>query len=298
MNRILFLLLFLPFISFAFECPSQGELESIYLSNKDNGKWIPGTAPIQGAILILHGLNDRPLTMEEMGLKMSENGFHVLLGSLKGHRIPLTDINSIDLKDWEIDINNLVCLLKQKAKGPYYGMGFSLGANLLANYLTYENMDGAISKAVFLAPAFELKWWPNFLMNFSTSLLPRSLKIPSRNLKEYRVHNGLPILVYQQLKKAISKMSWEKLEKTKLPLLLAMDPRDELIDIEHIIQDIEDTHVKNHVAFMPLHSDQKELSHVYRHLIFDSKGLGKKEFDKLILELNSFLKNKEKFKVE
>ena len=85
----------------------------------------------QGGILLLHGLTDSPYTLHDLGEKLHEQGYWVIVPRLPAHGTAPSALRTVRWRDMaaavEIGMNHLVAMV---ADNPIHVVGYSNGATL------------------------------------------------------------------------------------------------------------------------------------------------------------------------
>lgn len=247
-------------------------------------KWFPSKQKLEkGRVLVLHGLNDNPETMNDITTHLNLQGYTVLRGALTGHRGSLLEMKSLKMDDWKRDLKLLVCLMNNKNKIqalPIHAIGFSMGALLIMDYLSTNPSDLYFQSLNFLSPAFAIHWYLKLLTPLR--FFPSKWLIPSRNLAEYRSQDGTSIAAYQAFFKTLKNFKPNSLSRLNSSLKVFMDPRDELVSFKSLMGFLPKG------TMIPINTDHHEHQKLYRHITFSKKSLGKKEWNSL---MDNMLKN-------
>lgn len=136
----------------------------------------------RGRVVLVHGLNLAPVTMDPLAEWLAAQGFVVARVALTGHRESFRELVRVRHESWESDIAAAVAKLNRLESDarstPLYGVGFSLGGLLLSHHVrkraisTGSSGPGEDWKALALiAPAF----LPRLGAGFPLGVLPRWL---------------------------------------------------------------------------------------------------------------------------
>lgn len=172
-------------------------------------------------IIILHGLNNNLESFYPLKERFESYGFDAHLVALPGHAEDRHEI-----KTFQEAFNSFDQNMKKLVQDPYVILAFSTGAMYFQLWLE-KNLSPKPKAQVLLAPALFLRRLPLFEKIART--LPASLFILSQTPKSLRRYKLFYIWEYRILFEGIKKYLGLK-TKLKIPTLLIMDPKDELID--------------------------------------------------------------------
>ena len=136
----------------------------------------------RGRVVLVHGLNLAPVTMDPMAEWLAEQGFFVARVALTGHRESFRELIRVHHDSWEADIEAAVAKLNRldadARSAPLFGVGFSLGGLLLSHHVrkwSKSPQSVRVSKdwraLALIAPAF----LPRLGAGFPLGVLPRWL---------------------------------------------------------------------------------------------------------------------------
>ncbi len=243
----------------------------------------------KGIILLAHGLNLRPSKMNTLAHSFSRHGYHSLRGSLSGHRGNLNEMKLVTRNIWLSEMKAHYCLALEKSQKlglPLYFVGYSLGAAVLLDLLKNRDLKNSFQKIIVIAPAIRVHWYtrfPKILAFFS-----RKIVIPSLNNKDYRMHKGTTTAAYESLHKIIDSFDYPHKKKLKVPILMVIDPDDELVSLDKIKTMIEKNKLLNWEIFT-VSNDGAKVKKKYHHLIIDPPTLGELNFNRLESRMLRFL---------
>lgn len=255
------------------------ELSKEYLPEKDP----------KGIFLVVHGLNLKPSKMTAFSQYLLDKGYYVLRVSLEGHRGSLEEQKKIQWKNWMEDMQKHYCYaLKQskKFKAPLYNLSFSLGSLVSMGHISLLK-ENPYEKEIFLAPATWIHWYgkiPGWL-----GFLDGEVGLPSKNLEEYRSQPTTSLNCYRAMKEGREFLENASPEVFKVPTLIIMDKKDELVSIKKIEKYSHKNKLENLWSFFTVTNKETELEKSYHHLIVDQKSLGGKQWNKLLERLSAFL---------
>jgi len=241
------------------------------------GEWFVADQA-KGNFVIVHGLNVKPSKMNSLANFLKDSGYSSYVVKLKSHWEK--ERTELKASDWKQDVFEAWNETKPKSELPTYLLGYSLGG-LVSSILVQERKI-APEKMILLAPALSLKWNTNKLAP-ALNLAPNDFEIPSFSPKEYRAHPTTRIDQYTALFELFNEFDKSsKSELYKVKTLVFIDPDDELVSpngLEEIANKTDNWVLKN------IHFENS----IYNHLIIDEKSLGVELWQKLKLEILSFL---------
>ncbi|TNF27385.1 MAG: hypothetical protein EP319_11710 [Deltaproteobacteria bacterium] len=244
----------------------------------------------KGVFLILHGLNLRPSKMNTLAHYWASQGYEVLRGTLSGHFGSREEMKAVTRMTWHRDVSNLICLslLKAKSKGvPLYFLGYSLGAAAVLDTLKTQGVQNPFEKMILLAPAIRVKWYAN--LTKVVSFFSNRVMIPSGNLKEYRSQSGTSTAAYTALHSIINNIS-SPYTSLNVPTWIYLDPNDELISEKGLLDMTKDSGL-NLWSLKKVKKSNSSLSENYHHLIIDPPTLGHESFEKMTIDMKSFIES-------
>jgi predicted alpha/beta hydrolase len=154
---------------------------------------------VRGRMVMVHGLNLDPATMDPLSEWFASQGFVVARVELRGHRDSYREFIGVRHEDWQADVASAVAALNRLepsvVSAPLFGVGFSLGGLLLAHHVRRLQVAADSARAgeflnerepwaglVLLAPAFV----PRLGSGFPLGILPRWLPYFSFTPGRYR----------------------------------------------------------------------------------------------------------------
>jgi esterase/lipase len=243
----------------------------------------------KGVILIAHGLNLRPSKMNTLAHSFSAHGYHILRLSLSGHRGNLNEMKLVNRNIWLSEMKAHYCLALKKSKIlglPLYFLGYSLGAAVLLDLLKSRDLKNNFQKIITISPAIRVHWYthlPKLLAFFSKEIV-----IPSFNNKQYRMHKGTTTAAYEALHTIIDNFDYPHKRKLKVPIMVVIDPKDELVSFSQIQSMIKKNKLSNW-QITQVNNNESSLDKKYHHLIIDPPSLGKANFIQLQDKMLNFL---------
>ncbi|MEH0156329.1 alpha/beta fold hydrolase [Limibacter armeniacum] len=243
----------------------------------------------KGIVILLHGLNNKPTVMAELGKKFYQAQYHTLLVGLNGHGCGNLPLKNISEKDWLQDIEEAIAKaaeLKSNSQLPVYFVGFSLGALTFLTYCSILPEQSIVDKVILLAPAS--------FTHFDTPLLRklavwgRSWKVPGFTPAEFQQLRFLPINFYQNLLTLKRTLERNQFRNTNLPTLVIMDTKDEMVSYKKLKRGLAQYHLTNWKV-KEIVVTRRLNGRKWHHLIIAEKSLGKIENEKLWQSVAHFL---------
>lgn len=252
----------------------------------------PQNQPAKGVAIVLHGLNNKASSTNEIASSLAANGIVVVRGGLTGHGGDLNQFATVTRLQWLTDAHRAWCLAKSIAaplKLPVSAVGFSLGALVLADLgSSPEFFDVKFSRAVFLAPAISVR-----IFTYAIKLLSPfpAITIPSANIMELRANpSGTPVSAYKALFASISAIENRGFNSITFPALLFVHPKDELVSRSGLLAIIRKRPTSDWVLEdISIGSDSKLAAS--KHAIFESRLIGMQSWELVIQKSVSFLIN-------
>lgn len=234
-------------------------------------------------ILMAHGLNQNPESLQPIADKFARAGHPVYLFHIPGHARS-TEHTQIDAS-YVIDaFSESYRFVRRESKQKPLFFGYSYGGLLGV----LSSLDCEFQGLALLAPALKLRPYTHAIK----LVLPwvgrlRSMPLPSSAMQtRYRYHQGgVPTEIYRSFFQLYSRM--QNLDRSDLPQVSGrvwMHPKDELIDFSRLNRWLgEYTPWQNR----PLSNSQAK-QNGYKHLCLDIQTLGESEFLRLTDEVLGF----------
>jgi esterase/lipase len=256
---------------------------SHHLQYIPSNNWIdfkPQSSPTSLALLV-HGLNNKPEILSEIGALLAQKGILARIVRLRGHDTNSTWPKNLNANDWIKDINaayfNLVQLYPDKN---CINVSYSLGASVVLSAMKKNQ------RMLFLAPAVSLKS-KTIPIRVLSSLDFLGLSLRSFSSPEFRAHDHTSLLAYSALFETVNDsqhvMNYDNIKKTNIKIFI--DPDDELISIKKLYSWAKDNELL--ASITELKRDQPKVDYP-AHLIIDKQTLGENAWNTLENELNSF----------
>ncbi len=218
----------------------------------------------KASALVVHGLNNSSQMMSDVEASLQEMGLNTLNLTLYGHHGQFSEFQAATQEDWLEDVLSGYCELRNLGL-PVIFVGYSLGG-FLGPYLSTQWRAVEFKAFVFLAPALVLHRPLDWLARLR--ILGRRFSLPSRAPKDYRVYSKVPVSAYWEFLEAKEDFAEADLERLRVPGLVLIDPRDELVSAEGLRQFISEQDLDDYWKFVEVKS-----KHSYRHIIVDHKTL-------------------------
>ena len=238
----------------------------------------------------IHGLNLKPDKMTDVIGLFNQSKSSVLNVTLQGHGENFESFEEVTKDKWVQEFHNAYCIAfnyASKKKIPLYFFGYSTGGTV-AIAAKIRNEKYEFKKQVLMAPALKMTKFANLIR----VIFPfEFLNIPSSNKNDYIAHKSTPIPAY----KALFQLSDEILDNEEVNLnnsetLILIDPRDELVSYEGLIEIIEDRGLSNWSMFTVFTSTDRSKTRAPHHSIIDEYFSGKEVWSQIATKTKSFLK--------
>lgn len=244
------------------------------------------TVALRGMALVVHGLNLNPIRMASVIAALNEGGIDALRLSLKGHGDNFRQREGMDaiqsrLEDFKGVSHSL--WFQETLKGceearrpahenrvPLFLVGFSYGG-LIGLDLMAAQPNVAFDRAVLFAPALSLHGWDYAIRLFTP--FPR-LVIPALAPAEYLANSGTPMAGYNALFETLDHFESHAGPKINIPVLVVMDPSDELVSISGI-KSLAEAHHLDQWRFHPVQNGRPLLKGMRRHIVIDERSVGR-----------------------
>lgn len=240
-------------------------------------------------MLICHGLNLCPSKMMDLFDFYTTLGFECYNLTLPGHQKAESHIwSNFQLTYWTNYVQKIyeVYLDKSQKDGiKLYLCAYSIGALIFQDLFLRSPTLIQPNKIIYFAPAIHIKKFKNILNILQP--LPGKMKIPSFNLKSYRVWDFTTLsvyLAYFELEKRViddKKNIFSKNSET----LIIIDPKDELVSYSKLMQ-IQAHNLHFLTINKRLHLLRKNGNH---HLIIDKFSLGEVLWKNITAKISHFL---------
>lgn len=226
-------------------------------------------------LIILHGLNNNSSTWNEFEAAMRERGFENIV------RITLPRHGEIrdEGRTFEEELKKFDEKMRPHVQEPYVVVAYSLGALFLENWLI-GRAEHLPHKQVLLAPCLYLR--NESVIRKIMKVLHAELPIPSIAPRDIFLYKFLFVWEYRNLLGGLSRVQ-PAIASVKVPSLVIIDPKDELIDAEKLKREWK----AGEVIFLD-RPDQK-WGPSNHHILFHSKYFSRAKWDFYLKKIETFL---------
>lgn len=242
---------------------------------------------MRAVTLVTHGLNMRPAGMLSLVEWLCAQGSAVILVGLAGHVEEGPGFGELGRGDWERDMKEGYEMAKGMAEGRLlYFLGYSLGA-LLGEAMSRLGGDGfRFDRKLWLAPATAIRPRSYFL-KWMYAISDR-VRLPSMAPRRFRVRAWLPVGVYRIMFELESSLGGLSAGSGGAPVLVLIDPRDELISLSKL-RKAAMQRTDGNVRIVTLNSAMRGRYGGYHHLIIDESTMGAANWGLACREMRAFL---------
>jgi esterase/lipase len=239
-------------------------------------------------IVLVHGLNQRPSSWNDLTDFLTDIGMHVYRIALTGHRgLPFTDMFNVSPEIWENELfTGYTDVKKQFPDYPVYLIAYSLGA-LLAIAVQLKKGVRMFERQVLLAPALAIRPYTRLAL-LLTSFFSY---LPSRSPESYVANReGTTSEAYRalfQLEREVS--SFRDYSALNIPTLILMRADDELISFKAIVRLVEEHHLDQWRLVELSKGDKRKYDLSYKHLLIDRTSAGAAMWEKMMREITDLL---------
>ncbi len=237
---------------------------------------LPPSGEFKAVAVVLHGLNNKPSSTNEIAAELAAQGIAAVRGGLSGHGGDFQAYLTVTREIWQHETNALWCLARELAAPknlPIHGMAFSTGATELTDLATNPEYAGvAFSRVVMLAPAIAVRLHSHFMRILRP--FPKMM-IPSANRRELRANqSGTSGAAYTALFDSIDAVKDAGYAKIPFPALLFVDREDELVS-DSGLEEIVAARPKGDWKLEFVRAGADATLPASHHAIFDSRLVGK-----------------------
>jgi alpha-beta hydrolase superfamily lysophospholipase len=241
----------------------------------------------RGAIVLVHGLNQRPSSLDPLAHELRRMGYHVYRPTLRGHASE--GVLVFPDSYWEADVvNAYTTVRKQHPLVPTYLIGYSLGGLLITKILdTHPEIQPA--GAMLIAPALSLRILPQtgYLL---TILPPVSWAVPNVAPDLYRRFARTPLFWYRNIFTLYSATrSLTNAERLRdIPTTIFANPHDELVSLCGLQEWLDDNQLAPQWNIETIRPAPAE-PNIPSHVLIDERSLGSAEWQRMLQTLRSRL---------
>lgn len=258
------------------------------LNERVEPRWFSAkTEPARGVFVVVHGLNQRPSTMDPLSDYLASLGFHAYRASLEGHDQNRDIVFPADM--WTKDVIRSVHEATERHPSlPLYMLGYSMGGLLTVQAI---ESSPAVSpkKVILVAPALSLR---TLLLSarILTLFPPLSLRTPNLAPSKYRRSAATPLFWYSNIAElynaAQDPPAPERLRAVQALVLL--NPEDELIS-ESGTEEWVAEHGLSRSWRIELLKPQPSEPDMREHIMIDQPSLGDAEWLRMQQLVRAFL---------
>lgn len=182
--------------------------------------FLPGNAI---GILICHGFNGTPQSMEYLAQKFAQQGFTIYSLRLSGHGTHVEEMESCSYQDWIQDVEDGYRLLKQTCSKVFV-IGQSMGGALALDLAGKVECEGVLTiNAALRVPDYE---------HYRHLSAPRFIPDETPDIKNPKAveitYKQVPIKSINELLSLMDKVKTD-LKKVTCPILLFHSPEDHVV---------------------------------------------------------------------
>lgn len=246
----------------------------------------------RAVVLLAHGLNQRASALRPLAEALQARGASVVLLAFRGHRRD-DEVDAGTLEAWRrvtwnewredwLEGATTGGTLAARHAVPLYFVGFSLGALVHVHELVAaEPLPRGFDRQVLLAPAIRIHPRSRLVRLFR--VLGSRFLVPSLAPMPVRSHRGTSVAAYEALFRYESALAGvQQPERLRLPTLVLMDARDELVSADRLRTWIATHDLGAHWRLESVEKDRATAGYGLRHYITDEIGLGPEPFHALV----------------
>lgn len=266
------------------------EMEKIYTDQKVSVEKSREDQTTKAVALVCHGLNTKPEKMRSLTQYLNTQNIETHLVALTGHRGNLNKTEEASAAVWLVDLHKAYGQAKnrsQQLKKPLIYIGYSLG-DVLNTVMMMIKKEVQYDKMILFAPALALRP-SSYLVRFF-KIFGKKFIVPSFSPKIYRANPGISVAAYDALFDLMSLSDKKKYQDIKIPVLIFIDPKDELVSMRSLKQ-IKKKYKLSEWDIISISKKEASLATNYHHLIIDEESLGKETWDEVKREIKKFIEN-------
>lgn len=245
------------------------------------------SSPVRGAIIIAHGLNQRPSSMDFLASFFRALGYHTLRLALAGHDTPTSE--PFTPSTWPDEITTAFQTMRTRYPSlPTLYLGYSMSG--LAAIQAIDN-DPTFSphRMILIAPALSLRaiiesalilrWFP-----------PITLSVRNLAPQAYRRYPRTPLFWYQNVAEmyAETRVLKNSARARSIPTLLFANSRDELVSLEGLRSWITANDLSESWKLRVIRPQTPD-PRLAEHLLIDKRALGAESWDSMEREIKDFI---------
>ena len=231
-------------------------------------------------IIIIHGLNNNQEGFFPLAQSLNSLGYATEILCLPGHGENREEAKSDDEATRCFDQR-----MQELIKSPYSVIAFSQGALYLQLWLD-KNPSPLPQSQILLAPALFIRHFE--FLNGLMSRLPTFFSILSQMPKKLRRYNYLYVWEYRNLfRKAKQYQSIDK--SMKIPTLILIDPKDEVVDAKRIKQELDNRKTGAKIEYFERKYLRGRRPGKY-HILFNPEYFNPSDWKSFIARMDEFLK--------
>lgn len=233
----------------------------------------------RGAFIVIHGLNQRPTSMNPLSEYLRTLGFHTYRITLRGHD-ELSE-SAFTSEEWERDVLNGYATLRSRFPDlPINVVGYSLGGLLATKTLdTYP--DFSPNRMVLFAPGLSFR--PLVQSGYLLQILPPlTIGLPNLSPTDYKRFQNTPLFWYQNIFTLYTGTRDvthpRRLRDT--PTIVFLNPTDELVSLSGTENWIGDNQLAQSWTVIPVHRTPLQ-PFMAEHIVIDERSLGFTEWERV-----------------
>jgi len=246
------------------------------------------TRPARGTVILVHGLNQRPSSLDPLADEIRTLGYNTYRITLHGHE----DQGDEAFSDaaWEEDLVQAYRSVdRQLGSRPIYLLGYSLGGLLVTRVLdTHPELTPR--GVILLAPALSLRVLPQsgYLL---TLFPPTTLSVPNVAPPRYRRFANTPLFWYRNIFHLYSatRTLHNPQRLASVPTVIVANPRDELVSLSGLQEWLGDNQLDSNWGIRTIRPAGTSPT-TPEHLIIDQYSLGSTEWENLLANIKEHLR--------
>ncbi len=253
----------------------------------------PQNQNVLAVAVVMHGLNQKPMRMNELSLELAKRGILGVRGVLTGHGGEPDRLKTVTRAEWLTDTHETYCLAEEFATRfhvPLVGVGFSLGGLMISDLATSPEYTGVqFDRVFFLAPALTISWRGKLTRLFSAL---HFLSIPSANREDNRSSRYTPVPAYNALFDSVYEIQRRGFASIPFSALSFIDPDDELVNAAELERLSKERSGRFPWEFEFITRGPDASIKEYHHILFESRFLGSAAWNRMVSRGVDFLLKK------